>query len=112
MDKDPFREYIRQGEPDKRAKSLAWSNAIGLQDVDGLKTSQYLRSLGFEADDDIFAENSWYFRNALVRANYNDLKKNIHQTTKCLELFLRDMLLNEHNELRSRELHINGALNS
>ena len=43
-------------------------------------TIKYLRSLGFKADNAIFAENSWYFRNALVRANYNDLKKGIRET--------------------------------
>ena len=35
-------EYIRQGEPEKSEKSTAWKIAIGLQDVDGLKTSEYL----------------------------------------------------------------------
>ena len=42
MEKDPFKEYLRESEPDKAGKSYAWSTAIGLQDVDGLKTSQYL----------------------------------------------------------------------
>ena len=67
---------------------------------------KYLRSLGFEATNDVFAENAWYFRNALVRANYNDLKKGIHETTAFLELFLRNLLLNEHHPLRNRTLHI------
>ena len=42
MDKDPFKEYIRQSEPNKRDKGYAWHTAIGLQAVDGLKTSKYL----------------------------------------------------------------------
>ena len=67
---------------------------------------KYLRSLGFEAANDVFAENAWYFRNALVRANYNDLKKGIYETTAFLELFLRNLLLNEHHPLRNRTLHI------
>lgn len=67
---------------------------------------QYLRSLGFNADNDIFAENAWYFRNALVRANYNDLKNGIHETTEYLELFLRNLLLNENHPLLNRTLHI------
>ena len=67
---------------------------------------KYLRSLGFEATNDVFAENAWYFRNALVRANYNDLKKGIHETTVFLERFLRNLLLNEHHPLRNRTLHI------
>lgn len=71
---------------------------------------KYLRYLGFDANNDIFAENAWYFRNALVRANYNDLKAGVHETTEFLELFLRNLLLNEKNELHNRSMHINGTL--
>lgn len=42
MNQDPFKEYIRESEPDKRDKGYAWHTAIGLQAVDGLKTSEYL----------------------------------------------------------------------
>ena len=70
---------------------------------------KYLRTLGFDATNDIFAENAWYFRNALVRANYNDLKNGIHETTEYLELFLRNLLLDENNELHNREMHISGV---
>ncbi len=70
---------------------------------------KYLRTLGFDVTNDIFAENAWYFRNALVRANYNDLKKNIHETTEYLELFLRNLLLNEKNELHNRSMHVSGG---
>ena len=42
MEKDPFKEYIRESEPDKRDRGYAWNTAIGLQAVDGLKTSEYL----------------------------------------------------------------------
>lgn len=70
---------------------------------------KYLRTLGFDVTNDIFAENAWYFRNALVRANYNDLKNGIHETTEYLELFLRNLLLNEHHPLQNRTLHISGT---
>lgn len=70
---------------------------------------KYLKTLGFDAANDIFAENAWYFRNALVRANYNDLKNGVNETTEFLELFLRNLLLNEKNELHNRAMHINGA---
>lgn len=70
---------------------------------------KYLRSLGYDATNDIFAENSWYFRNALVRANYTNLKKNIHETTVYLEKFLRNLLLGEKNVLKNRYLHVSGA---
>ncbi len=72
---------------------------------------KYLRMLGFSASNDIFAENAWYFRNALVRANYTNLQKDIHETTEYLEIFLRNLLLNEKNELHNRNLHISGLLN-
>ena len=69
---------------------------------------KYLRTLGFDATNNIFAENAWYFRNALVRANYNDLRNGVHETTEYLELFLRNLLLDEKNELHNRSMHISG----
>lgn len=62
-----------------------------------------------EVTNDIFAENAWYFRNSLVRANYNDLKNGIYGTTEFLEVFLRNLLLNENHPLHNRTLHISGA---
>lgn len=73
---------------------------------------KYLRTLGFSVTNDIFAENAWYFRNALVRANYTNLQKGIHETTEYLEVFLRNLLLNEKNELHNRDMHISGSLNT
>ena len=70
---------------------------------------KYLRTLGFDVTNDIFAENAWYFRNSLVRANYNDLKNGIHETTEYLELFLRNLLLGENHPLHNRTLHISGT---
>ena len=72
---------------------------------------KYLRTLGFSVTNDIFAENACYFRNALVRANYTNLQKGIHETTEYLEAFLRNLLLNEKKELHNRNLHISGLLN-
>ncbi len=73
---------------------------------------KYLRTLGFYTTNDIFAKNAWYFRNALVRANYTNLQKGIHETTEYLELFLRNMLLNEKNELHNRNLHTSGKFDN
>lgn len=70
---------------------------------------KYLRTLGFDVTNDIFDENAWYFRNSLVRANYNDLKNGIHETTEFLEVFLRNLLLNENHHLHNRALHISGS---
>lgn len=67
---------------------------------------KYLRTLGFEVTNDIFAEKAWFFRNALVRANYSDIKNGVYETTEYLELFLRNLLLDEQNQLRNRRLHI------
>lgn len=71
---------------------------------------KYLRTLGFETTNDIFAENAWYFRNSLVRANYNDLKTGIHKTTEYLELFLRNLILDEKHTLSNRKMHISEIL--
>ena len=67
---------------------------------------KYLAKLGFNVTNDIFAENSWYFRNALVRANYNNRAKGVFETTRYLELFLHNLLLDEENLLSNRELHV------
>lgn len=67
---------------------------------------KYLQSLGFNVTNDIFAKNAWYFRNAMVRANYTNLQKNAYETTEYLELFLRNLLLGENNPLQNRTLHI------
>ena len=68
---------------------------------------KYLRKLGFkEANNDLFAEHSWYFRNALVRANYEDVSKGIHKTEKYLIRFLSCLLLKENHSLKNREMHV------
>ncbi len=67
---------------------------------------KYLRSMGFPVTNDIFAKNALYFRNALVRANYTDWTKGIRGTTEYLELFLKNLLAGENNELKNRYLHI------
>lgn len=73
---------------------------------------KYLRTLGFDVTNDIFAQNAWYFRNAMVRANYNNLKAGVHETTEYLELFLRNLMLNEKNILKNRVMHVSGKLKS
>ena len=67
---------------------------------------KYLRSLGFMVDNKPFEDNSWYFRNSLVRANYTNVQKSIYSDMKYLERFLRNLLLGEHNELKNRFTHI------
>lgn len=67
---------------------------------------KYMKTFGFRVNNDAFRENSWYFRNALVRANYNDLQKGIHSTTKFLELFFSNLLLGTNHELKNRYMHV------
>ena len=65
-----------------------------------------LRTFGFAMSNDAFAYHSWYFRNALVRANYNNLAKGITATTEYIERFFRNLLLGEDNELKNRYLQV------
>lgn len=67
---------------------------------------KYLKTFGFQVNNEIFAENSWYFRNSLVRANYSDLSKGINATTIYLECFFENLLLGYHNELKNRFMHV------
>lgn len=67
---------------------------------------KYLRSLGFKVENDMFKAHSWYFRNALVRANYHNVVKGIEATPNYLILFFRNLLLGENNELKNRYLHV------
>lgn len=69
-------------------------------------TMKYLHTFGFTLNNSVFQEHSWYFRNALVRANYNNYPKGISATTEFLELFFRNLLFGEKNELHNRALHI------
>ena len=68
---------------------------------------KYLRKLGFKnVNNDLFADHSWYFRNALVRANYEDISRSIHRTEKYLIRFLSNLLLKGDYVLKNREMHI------
>ena len=67
---------------------------------------KYLKTFGFHVNSDVFAANSWYFRNALVRANYNNLQKGIHATSEFLEMFFENLLLGTQHELKNRYFHV------
>lgn len=70
---------------------------------------KYLRTLGFTATNDMFANHAWYFRNSLVRANYQNLKLGVYRTTEYLERFLQNLLLDENHVLSNRSMHIQSA---
>ena len=67
---------------------------------------KYLQTFGFQPDNTIFRDHSWYFRNALVRANYNEFYKGISATDEYLVRFFKNLLLGENNQLSNREMHI------
>ena len=67
---------------------------------------KYLQTFGFNVSNQVFAENSWYFRNALVRANFNDLQNDVHNTTVFLEQFMENLLTGAHHDLKNRYMHI------
>ena len=69
-------------------------------------TILYLRDIGFKVENDMFADHSWYFRNALVRANYRSAVEGIDYSPQYLERFFRNLLLGEQWDLRNRYLHI------
>lgn len=62
-----------------------------------------MKTFGFNVSNDVFAENSWYFRNALVRSNYNNIQNGIHATTEFLEMFFENLLLDSHHSLSIAE---------
>ena len=64
---------------------------------------KYMKTFGFKVNNDAFEKNSWYFRNALVRANYNDLQNSVHATTKFLEMFFSNLILGTEYELKNGE---------
>ncbi len=111
-----FAGYFEAKEPGRRERADAWATAIGLQKVDGLSTSRYLvetakahiegRITQAQARRRIRDYYAWYFRNALVRANYADYEQGVKRDWGYLEQFFRNLLLNEMYELKSRYLLI------
>ena len=67
---------------------------------------KYMKTFGFKVNNDTFEKNSWYFRNALVRANYNNLQNGVHATMKFLEMFFSNLLLDTNYKLKNRYMHI------
>lgn len=72
-------------------------------------TMKYLQTFGFKPDNSLFKDHSWYFRNALVRANYNNFSKGVSATDIFLVKFFKNLLLGENNPLSNREMHISNA---
>ena len=111
-----FAGYFEAKEPGRRERADAWATAIGLQKVDGLSTSRFLvetakahiegRITQAQARRRIRDYYAWYFRNALVRANYADYEQGVKRDWGYLEQYFRNLLLNETYELKSRYLLI------
>lgn len=68
---------------------------------------KYLKSIGFDCNNDLFEQHSWYFRNALVRANYKNVARGINQDYSFLIKFFRNLLIGENNELKNRFMLVN-----
>ena len=89
--------------------SLLWQNhpfREGNTRTTAVFIIKYLRSCGFKVNNDLFANNSWYFRNALVRANYRNPSRNIEPDKSFLTLFFRNLILGEQNEVKNRYMLI------
>ena len=70
-------------------------------------TIKYLRSIGFQnIDNTLFEQHSWFFRNALVRANYKNARLGVNNSPQYLERFFRNLLMGEQMPLHNRDLHI------
>lgn len=73
---------------------------------------KYLKTFGFNINDETFAKNSWYFRNSLVRANYKNFEENVFEDTSFLEKFFYNLLTNANYELKNRYTHIDNVKNT
>lgn len=74
---------------------------------------KYLRSIGFtQINNELFEKHSWYFRNALVRANYKNVQKAVNPDNSFLVLFFRNLLLNEQTPLHNRDMHVHSNVQS
>ena len=72
---------------------------------------KYMRVLGYSVDSKVFGKCSWFFRNALVRANYNDLPSRVYSTKSFLEMFFSNLLLGSDYELKNRYMHVDFRVN-
>lgn len=73
---------------------------------------KYLKTFGFNINNEVFADNSWYFRNSLVRANYKNFEKNIFEDTSFLEKFFFNLLSDTRCELKNRDVHIDSIISA
>ncbi len=67
---------------------------------------KYLRTFGFNVNNELFEQHSWYFRNGLVRYNYKNFKKDVYNTNEFLLRFFENLLLDEKHALKNRVMHI------
>ena len=65
---------------------------------------KYLISMGFKINNELFKDNSKYFRNALVRANYINYSKGVNADNKYLVMFFENLLLGKNNVLNNDDL--------
>lgn len=89
----------------RHLKSRAGASSESARQWEGYSRRQDFSERGY-SNNDAFEKNSWYFRNALVRANYNDLQNGVHAATKFLEMFFSNLILDTNYELKNRYMHV------
>ena len=107
-------DYLSMTSDDKIARIAQFTSRIwqvhpfleGNTRTTAVFIQKYLRNLGFEVNNELFKNHSTYFRNALVRANYTNLPKNVSATNEYLIQFFENLLNGADNALNNRELHI------
>ena len=97
MDKDPFKEYIRQSEPSKRDKGYAWHTAIGLQAVDGLKPSKYMIDTAIKnIEGDISIDEAQELLNTYYEENQKQIQTTVRKRPTKLLLELQKFYRRKH----------------
>lgn len=72
---------------------------------------KYLISMGFKVNNDLFRDNSLYFRNALVRANYKNYSIGVKADKQYINAFFENLLFDKKNILDNDELKIKSSKN-
>ena len=112
FEEESNQKYIEKTEKEKIERICTFTAHIwqvhpfgeGNTRTTALFIQKYLNSKGFEVNNELFKDNSLYFRNALVRANYSNISKGIEEDKKYLILFFENLLLNQQNKLDNSEL--------
>jgi len=73
-----------------------------------LFSQKYLRYLGVRCDNMLFMDNSLFYRDALVRANFSNLELGIAEDLSFLNAFYENLVLDKNHNLSSYDLNLHG----